>query len=332
MEKSESKSQQCELKPSTGTNSSPSSVLSNLASDSNSEPVASFRKSTKIKLHPNSPACHPGSSGKRTFSDIESSPEPFEKQAKKSNTNYKRCCKVPEETSRNHTGLTGAFSTVQLDEAPEHHDRKGSSPIGVAKSLFRELEEPTEDVFEPNDLSQSSFTSNQADNSDICRSLSLDSDCSQEETSLTIDSHKSPKQNRSSTVEMFVYQEEFKVTSPTYSYLNMQSAPLAATPRLCELGRVSQCSSLKKLSDSACGLTQSPSFLKPKQVVAFRSYCSSINRSNMSGVSHYNTGSLEAMDMSPAASYKFGSSSATPVQRRGSSITSNIQVKTINSV
>lgn len=281
-------------------------------------------------MQPNSPACHPGSSGKRTFSDIESSPEPFEKRAKKSNTHYKRCCKLPEETTSNHTGLTGAFSTVQLDKVPEDQNLKRSSPIGVAKSLFSDLEEPSEDVFEPNDLNQSSFTLNQADNSDICRSLSLDSDCSQHETSLTVDSHKSPKQSRSSTIEMFVYsedQEEFKVTSVTNSDLNVQSAALAATPRLCERGRESQCSSLKTLSDSACGLTQSPSFLKPKNVVAFRSYCSSINRSNMSGVSHYNTSSLEAMDMSPAASYKFGSSSATPVQRRGSSITSNTQVK-----
>lgn len=283
-------------------------------------------------MHPTPPACHPGSSGKRTFSDIESSPEPFEKQAKKSNTRYKRCCKVPEETARNHTGLTGAFSTIQFDKAPEDQDLKRSSTIGVAKSLFSELEEPTEDVFEdePQDLSPSSVASPQAGNSDICRSLSLDSDCSPHETSLTIDSHKSPKQNRSSTIEMFVYsedQEELKATPVNNLYFNIQSAALNTTPSLSELGRESQCSSLKRLADSACGLTQSPSFLKPKSVVAFRSYCSSINRSNMSGVSHYNTGSLEAMDMSPAASYKFGTSSATPVQRRGSSITSNSQVK-----
>lgn len=283
-------------------------------------------------MHPKPPACHPGSAGKRTFSDIESSPEPFEKQAKKSNTHYKRCCKVPEETARNHTGLTGAFSTIQFDEAPEDQDLKRSSPIGVAKSLFSELEEPTEDVFEdePHDLSPSSFTSPQSGNIDICRSLSLDSDCSQHETSLTIDSHKSTKQNRSSTIEMFVCsedQEGFKATPVTNSYLNIQSAALTTTPRLSELGREFQCSSVKRLSDSACGLTQSPSFLKPKTVVAFRSYCSSINRSNMSGVSHYNSGTLEAMDVSPAASYKFGTSSATPVQRRGSSIISNTQVK-----
>lgn len=279
-----------------------------------------------------SPACQPCSSGKRTFSDIESSPEAFEKRAKRNNTHYKRCCKVPEEAPRNHTGLTAAFSTVQLDEAPEGRDLKSSSPIGVAKSLFSELEEPTEDVFEdePRDLSLSSFTSPQAGNSDICRSLSLDSDCSQHETSLTIDSHKSPKQNRSSTIEMFIYsadQGELKFTPVTKSYLNIESAALTTTPRLGEVGRESQCSSLKRLSDSACGVTQSPSFLKPKTVVAFRSYCSSINRSNMSGVSHYNTGSLEAMDVSPAASYKFGTCSATPVQGRSSSITSNTQVK-----
>lgn len=209
---------------------------------------------------------------------------------------------------------------------PEDQDLNCSSPIGVAKSLFGELEEPTEDVFEdePEDLSPSSSTSPMAGNSDLCRSWSLDSDSSQHETSLTIDSHMSPKQNRCSTIEMSVYsedQEAFKVTPFTKSYLNTQSA----APRLSDLGRESRCSSVKRLSDSACSLTHSPSFLKPKNVVAFRSYCSSINRSNMSGVSHYNTGSLESMDVSPAASYKFGSGSATPVQRRASSITSNTQ-------
>lgn len=286
-----------------------------------------------------SPACYPGSSIKRTFSDIESSPEPFEKQAKKNNAHYTRCCEVPEETARIHTGLTGAFSTIQLhefrNEVPEDQVLNCSSPIGVAKSLFGELEEPSEDVFEdePKDLSLSSFTSPLAGNSDLCRSWSLDSDSSHHETSLTIDSHVSPKQNRSSTIEMSVYSEDreaFKVTPLTKSYLSTQSAALGATPRLGDLGRESQCSSVKTLSDSACGLTHSPSFLKPRNVVAFRSYCSSINRSNMSGVSHYNTGSLEAMDVSPAASYKFGSGSATPVQRRASSITSNTQVENIH--
>lgn len=323
--------QQRELNPSsTGTNSSTPSVLSNFASGSNSELAVSFVKSSKNKLLPMSPACYPGSSMKRTFSDIESSPEPFEKQAKKKNAHYTRCCKVPEETARIHTGLTGAFSSVQLqefrNEVPEDQDLNCSSPIGVAKSLFGELEEPTEDVFEdePEDLSPSSSTSPMAGNSDLCRSWSLDSDSSQHETSLTIDSHMSPKQNRCSTIEMSVYsedQEAFKVTPFTKSYLNTQSA----APRLGDLGRESRCSSVKRLSDSACSLTHSPSFLKPKNVVAFRSYCSSINRSNMSGVSHYNTGSLESMDVSPAASYKFGSGSATPVQRRASSITSNTQ-------
>lgn len=325
-----SQSQQCGLKPSsTGTHSPPHSALSNFASDSNSEPVSSFRESSKNRLHPKLSV---GSSGKRTFSDIESSPEAFEKQAKKSNTHYKRCCKVPEEATWKHTGLTGAFSTVQLDKTPEDRDLKRSSPIGVTKSLFSELEDPNEDVFEdePHDFSLSSFTSPQAGNSDICRSLSLDSDCSQHETSLTIDSHKSPKQNRSSTAKLSLYpvdKEEIKPTPVTKSYLNILSAAFSTTPRFSEFGRESHCSSLKRLSDSVCSVTHSPSFIKPKTVVAFRSYCSSINRSNMSGVSHDNTDSLDAMDMSPAASYNFATSSATPVQRRSSSITSiNSQV------
>lgn len=333
-EEGASKSQQHELNPlSKGTHSPHRSAM--MANDSDPEHTVSFSKRSTNKSHTVSAACGPGSSVKRTFSDIEGSPEPFEKQAKKSNADYSRCCEVPEETARLHTGLTGAFSNVQfvdfMNEVPEDQDLKRSSPMGVAKSLFCELEEPIEDVFEdePKDLSMSSFTSPLAGSSDICRSLSLDSDCSQYETSLTIDSHISPNKNRSSRNEMSVYsedQEEFKATSNNKLHLNTQSAALLRTPRLGDIGRESRCSSLKRLSDSACSLAHSPSFLKPRNVVAFRSYCSSINRSNMSGVSNYNMGSLEATNMSPAASCNFGTGSATPVQRRGSSITSNNQV------
>ena len=144
------------------------------------------------------------SSVKRTYSEIERSPEPLEIQAKKSNTDYRRCYEIPEETTRFHSGLTGNFSTFQIDgfmastegiELSDERFPKRSSPIAVTKTLFCELEEPAEDVFEDGakDLSHSSLTSPLAGNSDICRSLSLDSDGSMHETSLTMESHSSLK-------------------------------------------------------------------------------------------------------------------------------------------
>ncbi|XP_023991584.1 serine/threonine-protein kinase greatwall [Salvelinus sp. IW2-2015] len=66
-------------------------------------------------------------------------------------------------------------------------------------------------------------------------------------------------------------------------------------------------------------VAMSPSFLKPRNVVAFRSYCSSINRSNMSGSSRLSLGSVEPMDMATSASYHSMPAAVTPVQKRPSS-------------
>lgn len=148
------------------------------------------------------PAAVPASV-KRTFSDLEKSPEQFEIQAKKSTADYKRCFEIPNENAKFHTGLTGTFSTINLGDFmafSEDQIPNRSSPITVAKSLFSELEEPAEDVFEEG-AKDSSFTSPLAQTSDICRSLSLDSDGSMHETSLTIDSHKPSHNttNRNST-------------------------------------------------------------------------------------------------------------------------------------
>uniref|UniRef100_A0A8C4HST1 Serine/threonine-protein kinase greatwall n=1 Tax=Dicentrarchus labrax TaxID=13489 RepID=A0A8C4HST1_DICLA len=283
--------------------------------------------------------CPSGSSVKRMFSDVERSPEPLEIQAKKSNAAYKRCYEIPEESTRFHTGLTGTFSSIQIGDfmastegigLAEEKIPKRSSPIAVAKSLFCELEEPTEDVFEDGakDLSHSSFTSPLAGNSDICRSLSLDSDGSMHETSLTIDSRASLKPSKSSknrNSPSFEEQEENKDSSITESLPHTPSA--TETPKLGNFGQrgESHCSFLNRLPDLACGVAQSPSFLKPRNVVAFRSYCSSINRSNVSGVSRFSIGSVEAMDLSTTASHHSASGTATPVQKRPNSNSSLYQ-------
>ncbi|XP_070709166.1 serine/threonine-protein kinase greatwall [Pempheris klunzingeri] len=282
--------------------------------------------------------CPSGSAVKRTFSDVERSPELLEIQTKKSNAHYKRCYEIPEETVRFHTGLTGTFSAIQIGDfmastegigLAEDRGPKRSSPIAVAKSLFCELEEPTEDVFEDGakDSPQSSFTSPVAGN-DICRSLSLDSDGSVHETSLTIDSRESLKPNKRSIIRNSTEeQEENKDSFITESLPQTPSALPAGTPKLGTFGRrgESQCSFLNRLPDLACGVAQSPSFLKPRNVVAFRSYCSSINRSNMSGVSRFSIGSVDAMDVSTTAPYCSASGTATPVQKRPNSNSSLYQ-------
>ncbi|TNN30728.1 Serine/threonine-protein kinase greatwall [Liparis tanakae] len=137
-------------------------------------------------------SCSSASSVKRKFSDVEGSPEFWEMQAKRSNAASTRRCGDPGETAAFHSGLTGTFSTVRIDgfaASPEGSEErripKRSSPIAVTKSLFADPEEPPEDVFEDGakDPSHSSFTSPLTGDSDICRSLSLDSDGSAHETS-----------------------------------------------------------------------------------------------------------------------------------------------------
>uniref|UniRef100_A0A665X7Z0 Serine/threonine-protein kinase greatwall n=1 Tax=Echeneis naucrates TaxID=173247 RepID=A0A665X7Z0_ECHNA len=275
---------------------------------------------------------------KRTFSEVERSPEPLEKQAKKRNTEYRRCYEIPEETTRFHTGITGTFSTIQIGNfmastegigSAEERVPKRSSPIAVAKTLFCELEEPTEDVFEDGvkDLSQSSFTSPFAGNSGICRSLSLDSDGSMHETSLTMESrsyHERNKYPKNTSPASTEEQEENKDTSMNGSLPQTPSVVLAETPNLSHFSWRAD-TSVNRLSDLGCSLPQSASFLKPRNVVAFRSYCSSINRSNMSGVSRLSMGSVEAMDISASALYPSESGAATPVQKRPRSATSLCQ-------
>lgn len=257
------------------------------------------------------------SSIKRTFSQLGHSPEQCETQSKKSTADYKRCYEIPDDNSKFHTGLTGTFSTFNLCDfmaCSEDSLPKRSSPVNIAKSLFSELEEPAEDVFEEGakDISQLSFTSPVAQTNSICRSLSMDSDGSIHETSLTMESNAPLKPISNSTSRRLPSSDENdenKFSPPTKTSCDV----LNETPKLGHLvNRDSHGSFLNRLPDLGLGVSHSPSFLKPRNVVSFRSYHSSINRSNVSGVSRFSAGSVEGMDMT--ASYHSGN--ATPVQKR----------------
>ncbi|XP_017261857.1 serine/threonine-protein kinase greatwall [Kryptolebias marmoratus] len=268
------------------------------------------------------------SSVKRTFSETELSPEPLESRAKKRTVDYKRFFDIPEAIARNQTGLTGTFATFQIgdflasakgDEAAERRSPKRSSPIAVAKSLFRELEEPAEDVFEDGaeDMAHLIFTSPLPGNGDICRNLSLDSDGSMHESSLILDSHAAALQPDTPVANSLLSEDNKKKKTSS-----MCESVATGTPKLG--GRAgSQYSLLSSLPELV--VAPSPSFLKPRNGVVFRSYCSSINRSNMSGVSRFSVGSVEAMDVSTSASYHSAFGAATPVQRRQNSSSSDYQ-------
>ncbi|TWW70739.1 Serine/threonine-protein kinase greatwall [Takifugu flavidus] len=264
------------------------------------------------------------SSVKRTFSDVDRSPEEIQHRAKRNNAGYSRCYKLPSETGTFHTGLTGTFSTIQLFDTTEGSVFAGdgfprrSSPIAVAKSLFCELDEQPEDIFEDRakDLSQSGLASPLPRSRDVCRSLSLDSDGSVHETSPAVNSHaslKSSKRNSGSP-------EEDRNSPTADPHPKTLLSIVTETPKPDKLGQTDEsCSFSNSLPGLTCAGLPTPSFLRPKNVVVFRSYCSSIDRSNMSGVSRISMGSVEAMDVSTAASCLSFTGDATPVQKRHSS-------------
>lgn len=268
------------------------------------------------------------SSGKRTFSDVDRSPEEIQNHAKKNNACYNRCYKLPAESGAFHTGLTGTFSTIQLFDTTQGSvlARDGfprrSSPISVAKSLFCELDEPAEDGAK--DMPQSGFISPLHGSSDICRSLSLDSDGSLHETSLTVDSHASLKPSKINSGSS----EEDRNSPIAESHPKTLFSVITETPKPDKFSHTGE-SFGNSLPGLTCPDVPSPSFLRPKNVVVFRSYCSSIDRSNMSGVSRLSMGSVEAMDVSTAASCRSFCGNATPVQKRHSSSRSLSRVSQI---
>ncbi|XP_056155194.1 serine/threonine-protein kinase greatwall [Lampris incognitus] len=272
-------------------------------------------------------------SAKRAFSDVEKSTEPLEIQAKKCNANYK----IPEADVRLHSGLTEVFSTVDLHDFRPSAEGSGftkeqipqlSSPIPVAKSLFSELEEPGQDVFvDGNYKLENSFGSNCQE---LCRRLSLDSDESMHEMYILVNSPALQKSRRRSRVRHSTLSEELEDNRDsvlTKSLPLTLSTAIMETPKLG--GFVQQgepkCSILNPLPELACGVTSSPSLFRPRNGVVFRSYCSSIDRSNMSTKSRLSVGSIDAMDVSTSTSYNTVPAAVTPVPKTPNSNSSLYQ-------
>ncbi|TSO57274.1 Serine/threonine-protein kinase greatwall [Bagarius yarrelli] len=232
-------------------------------------------------------ALKPGSSVKRGFTEVDKSPEEVEIQTKKSNSEYKRCFPIPENLSRLHTGLTGIFSAIGLGNG------RGiliqSSPSKVTKNLLCELEEPCE-------VSTSSPQQTR-------KNLSLDSDSSVHEMSVITTTPPS--------------RGEKEALASSFEDENETSGVTEASPN--DLEEV-----LHHSHVASSSVLKSPPFLKPKNVVAFRSYCSSINRSNLSYGSRLSLTSMDAVDVSTSTSFQTAPSTMTPVQKKRPSLNSSL--------
>ncbi|XP_050954792.1 serine/threonine-protein kinase greatwall isoform X2 [Labeo rohita] len=271
----------------------------------------------------------PKSSVKRAFEDVEKSPEQAEIHCKKNDAVYKRSFHIPEDNSRAHTGLTGIFSIVGLDDVKsvpicqqmsEKMGPKQSSPIAVAKNLFCDLEDQGEEVGLLKAEANSSSPTSPVDDRNIRRSLSLDSDSSVHEMSVVANTPQKStdlKQEGLSSSFEELDENEISVVTPV-------ARPTLATPKHSS-AKQHRAKSERSLLDHPHGfsdsMVKSPGFLKPKNVVAFRSYCSSINRSCMS---HLSLASLDAMEMSASTSFHNAQSAVTPVQKKRPSLSSSL--------
>ncbi|XP_055037497.2 serine/threonine-protein kinase greatwall [Misgurnus anguillicaudatus] len=268
----------------------------------------------------------PKTSVKRGFEEVDKSPEETENHSKKNDAVYKRCFQIPKSSSGAQTGLTGIFSVVGLDDAKsgqvclqfsERMGPKQSSPIAVAKNLFCDLEDPGEEVALHNTKAKGTLSSptSPCEARNLRRSLSLDSDGSVHDMSLVRNTPQklTGEKDASSSFED-LDENEISAATPV-------AQPSMATPKH---------SSAKQQRDFdhsfvdpglSNSMLKSPGFLKPKNVVAFRSYCSSINRSCNS---HLSLASLDGMEMSTTGSFHTAPSAVTPVQKKRPSLNSSL--------
>ncbi|KAJ8278104.1 hypothetical protein GJAV_G00083860 [Gymnothorax javanicus] len=243
------------------------------------------------------------SAQKRGFELVEKSPESCCDEARENDGKNKRFCWVANNAS---SGLTAVFAAVQLDGFGEGVPQVDSAP--VAKNLLSELEDPGKDCGGGKGAGaspDSSPTSFAEDNGNPRRSLSQDSDESLQDMSIiSNEDHEVTRLGdwKGGSLPLSCEEMELGVGGP--------SAGARGAERLHSVGSHSLQSG---------GAFRSPGLLKPRNVVAFRSYCSSINRSNMSACSRLSLGSVDVMNMSASPSIYSLSAAMTPVQRRNPS-------------
>ncbi|XP_048030825.1 serine/threonine-protein kinase greatwall [Megalobrama amblycephala] len=261
------------------------------------------------------PTEEPKTSVKRAFEEVEKSPEQAERHCKKNDAMYKRSFHIPEGNSTAHTGLTGIFSIVGLDDvktAPfgERMGPKQSSPIAVAKNLFCDLEDQGEGMALLKAETNLSSPTSPGDDRNIRRSLSLDLDGSGHEMSLVVNTpQKSTDFKHEALSSSFEELDENEIARPTIATPNQSSS------------KQSERSLLDRPHGLSDSIIKSPGFLKPKNVVVFRSYCSSINRSC---TSHLSLASLDTMEMSASTSFLNAQSVVTPVQKKRPSLSGSL--------
>ncbi|XP_064188576.1 serine/threonine-protein kinase greatwall [Anguilla rostrata] len=268
------------------------------------------------------PPAEATSSLKRGFEQVEKSPEGGDGVAEESDGKHKRFCRAPAggASASARTGLTGVFAAVQLDGFGDGVPPARSAP--VAKNLLSELDDPCRDGGGggAGAKAHSSPASSPEDDGSPRGSLSLDSDGSLQDMSVVSNGDREVPQlddsRKGGSLSSLFEEMDEGIGGPTVG-------PWKRTPRA-RAGGAERERSLGFRPLQASGTVRSPALLRPRNVVAFRSYCSSINRSNMSASSRLSLGSAEVMDISTSPSFYSLSATMTPVQKRNPSSTSSL--------
>ncbi|MGH0161811.1 UNVERIFIED_CONTAM: hypothetical protein FKN15_041944 [Acipenser sinensis] len=253
--------------------------------------------------------------GKRGFELVGKSPDQVFNQGKRSNAEYKRGCRLPEAKCNFSTGLTMEIEALMLQGTRSETAEEKNVP--VIKNLLCELDE-TSDRGNLKEVMNSSFLSVEENDSQLRRNLSLGSDCSLNEMSFIENQHENEIAELDKSMKDVSFENSTAEDSGGSPVYRRDSVPDADGPNSLDLtGEPIRKSNTENFFD--CQPLQSsvaikpPAILKHRNVVVFRSYCSSINRSNVSAASRMSMGSMEGMETS-AGSLSGLTMAVTPAQ------------------
>ncbi|XP_039213639.1 serine/threonine-protein kinase greatwall isoform X2 [Crotalus tigris] len=266
---------------------------------------------------------------KRCFELVDTSPSQEHILVKKNNSEYKRGCKIIEIPEKQSTGLTAEICYLKLEGCMQEscpkesqtkdsnclEENKGSkldTPL-IAKNLMNELNADCE-----KDGKHMNFSFVSIDDEKPLASMSMDSDLSLPEISATenhLEKHTFSLNGSIKDIPLEESKSEAMLTLPCCSRRETRDEPMLPVQESKYLDR-NQDKSLKYITEKHTSVHSSPmDMLKvlKKNIVAFRSYNSSINTSNMTEPSKISMVSVEGMNISACSgSYPM---TITPAQK-----------------
>uniref|UniRef100_A0A8C5RX84 Serine/threonine-protein kinase greatwall n=1 Tax=Laticauda laticaudata TaxID=8630 RepID=A0A8C5RX84_LATLA len=235
---------------------------------------------------------------KRCFELVDTSPSQERILVKKNNSEYKRGCKITEIPEKQSTSLTAEICCLKLEGCmqetcpkesqtrdsnclEENKGNKSGTPL-IAKNLMNELDADYEKDGKPTNFSFISI-----DDEKPLASMSIDSDLSLPEISATENHLEKPTFDLNGSNKDAPFEES-------------KDEPMLPIQESKSMNH-NQDKSLKYITEKHSGVHSSPmemlNALK-KNIVAFRSYNSSINISNMTEPSKISMMSVEGMNIS----------------------------------